>query len=357
VVGGIWYLRNLLQHGSPLWPFAIGPWGDPAPRFLGLVDATFAQDPLGTLDGRLGSYIDRLGGSWLLLAGGTVALVLGALAPGRVQPVRRPLLVAGVLTLVGCLIWTTAWGTGVSTSPLLSWPDGFAFSSLRYLLPAIGAGGVAVALVARAGGLLARGAAGLLITAVVWNLVKDAQLGSPWTPPLWVLVVGAIAGISVLALGAAAVARRTPRVPAIAAAGVAVVAGALLAPVSSGFVERSTTVPDSTAYARELVAWILKQPGYAGGDGSIGFASRGVLAQFAGDRFDHPLVLVPQHASCAEIEDMARRMPVVITHPLFLRGTLGVESYTGFRCLRRHHRPLLGLDPYYVYRLPDRTGR
>jgi hypothetical protein len=44
-------------------------------------------------------------------------------------------------------------------------------------------------------------------------------------------------------------------------------------------------------------------------------------------------------------------MPVVATHPLFFQGTLGVEPYTGRRCLQRH-RPVLNRDPFYVYRLP-----
>ena len=149
VVGGIWYLRNLIEHGSPLWPFAVGPFGDPAPRFLGLVDATFLKRPQATLDGNVGDYLARLGGTWLLLAGALVALALGAAAP-RLRALRRPLVVAGGLALASCLIWSTAWGTGLSTSPELTWPEGFVLSSLRYLLPAIGVAAVAVAIVARA---------------------------------------------------------------------------------------------------------------------------------------------------------------------------------------------------------------
>ena len=30
-VGGVWYLRNIAEHGSPLWPFAARPVGRPAP--------------------------------------------------------------------------------------------------------------------------------------------------------------------------------------------------------------------------------------------------------------------------------------------------------------------------------------
>ena len=357
VVGGIWYLRNLVEHGSPLWPFAPGPWGDPAPPFLGLVDATFLDDPAGTLEGRLGDYTERLGGTWLLLAGAVAALAFGALARDSARALRRPLLVTGGLALFGCLIWTGAWGTGLSSSPELTWPEGFTLSSLRYLLPAIGAATVAVAIAARAGGVAARLAIGLFAVALVWNLAEDAQLGPPWTPPLGVLPLGALAGLALLGLASIAAPRlapAAPRVGALPAWAVALVAavalGALLAPVSDGFVERWTKVSRSSAYGPELVSWFLDQPGFEDEDGTIGIASRGVIAQLAGDRFNQRLVLVPQHASCPEVERIARRMPVVVTHPLFFGGTLGVEGYSAHRCLARH-RPVLDRDPFYVYRL------
>ena len=130
----------------------------------------------------------------------------------------------------------------------------------------------------------------------------------------------------------------------------AVAAGLWLAPSADGFLARYTNVSRSSAYGPELVSWFLKQPGFDDKDGTIGIASRGVIAQLAGDRFNQHLVLVPQHASCAEVERIARRMPVVVTHPLFFGGTLGVEGYSGHRCLARH-RPVLDRDPFYVYRL------
>jgi hypothetical protein len=359
VVGGIWYLRNLLERGSPLWPFAIGPFGDPAPRFLGLVDTTFLAKPIGTLDGKLGDYAERLGGTWLLLVGALVVVAFALLAPRRVGALRRPLLVAGGLAVVGCLIWSTAWGTGLSSSPQLSWPEGFALSSLRYLLPAIGAALLAVAVATRAGGWAARCAAALLAVVLGWNLIQDVRLGSPWTPPAWVLPLGAVAGVAALALGTGALARLGPprRLPAPALAlGVAVLVGVLVAPVSNGFLERYTKLAHTTAYGQKLVSWFLDQPGFEDGDGTIGIASRGVIAQLAGDRFNQKLVLVPQHASCREVDRLARKMPIVATVPLYFHGTLGVEGYTGQRCLARH-RPVLDRDLFYVYRLPSPTLR
>jgi hypothetical protein len=358
VVGGIWYLRNLIQHGSPLWPFAVGPFGDPPPRFLSLVDATFLKRPHATLSGNVGDYLDRLAGTWLLLAGALVALVLGLAAP-RVRNLRRPLVVAGGLAVAGCLIWSTAWGTGLSTSPELTWAEGFALSSLRYLLPAIGVAAVAVAVVARAGGWLARAAGALLAVVLGWNLVKDAGLGSPWTPPIWVLVVGALAGLAVLVLGTAAAGRIgsgwRPATAAIAV-GLALAVGALLAPVGNGVLERYTKVPHSSAFGANLISWFLDQPGFDDDGGSIGIATRGVIAQLAGDRFNKKLVLVPQFASCAEVDRIARRMPIVATIPLYFHGTLGVESYTGQRCLARY-RPVVKRFPFSVYRLPAATLR
>jgi hypothetical protein len=353
VVGGLWYTRNLIDHGSPLWPFAAAPWGDEEPRFLALVNETFLSRPLATLDGQLDEFAERLGGTWLLLLGALGALAYGALAP-RARPVRGPLLAAGAFALAGCLIWSIAWSTGLPTSRGLAWPAGFPISSLRYLLPAIGAASVAVAVVARSGGVIGAVATGLLVVSLAWNLVEVVQLGSPWTPPAVVPALGVLAGVA--SLGVAALARPLAaaleqRLPgwgiALAAA---LVVGGLLGASANGFVERYTDVDRTTAYGPELVSWFVEQPGFEDGDWPIAIASRGVPAQLAGDHLRHPLMLLPQRASCREVERIARRMPVVVTHPVFLKGFQGVESYSGYRCLSRH-APALDRDPFYVYRL------
>jgi hypothetical protein len=170
-------------------------------------------------------------------------------------------------------------------------------------------------------------------------------------------LVGALAGLAVLlAAGAAGGARARPVPGAAVAVGLALLAGALLAPLGDGMLERYTKLPHTTAFGANLVAWFLDQPGFEDRDGSVAIASRVVMAQLAGDRFNKNLVLVPQHASCGEVAALARRMPVVTTIPLYFQGTLGVEDYTGERCLKRY-RPVLRRFPFTVYRLPAATLR
>ena len=126
------------------------------------------------------------------------------------------------------------------------------------------------------------------------------------------------------------------------------VLGVALTPAANGYVERWTHTENSSAYGPELVSWFVGRPDFEDGDGTIAIASRGLVAQLAGDHFDHPLELVPQRASCAEVRRLARRMPVVVTPTLFFRGTLGVEGYSAAACLKGV-RPELDEDPFFVY--------
>src|SRR4051794_36806478 len=49
-VGGVWYLRNLFEHGSPFWPLVAAPWGDPLPQSVQLVKTSFLDAPRATID-------------------------------------------------------------------------------------------------------------------------------------------------------------------------------------------------------------------------------------------------------------------------------------------------------------------
>src|SRR5829696_1499272 len=111
VVGGLWYLRNLVQHGSPLWPFVDAPWGDPSPRFLSLPSRTLLQHPVETLDGRLHEYTSRFAGALLLAFAAPVVALAGALGRSLPRPQRRAMVLAGGLSVAAWLIWSMAWGT------------------------------------------------------------------------------------------------------------------------------------------------------------------------------------------------------------------------------------------------------
>jgi hypothetical protein len=354
-IGGIWYARNLLQHGSPLWPFAAAPWGDPRPRFLELVDARFLERPAASLNGRWGTYASQLAGAIVLLAGALAVLVRGALAFRLPRRLRLELVVVGSVSLLALLAWSLAPGTGLPTSPGLLAPESWPLSTLRYLLPAIGAATVAVAVAARAGGVTAASATLALAAATAWNVVEAADLGLPYVPSAETVAVGAAAGLAVLAVALLA-SRRAPGrgwgglavagAPVVVVA--AVVAGLALAPAGQGFVERHSGVTGSTALGRGVAAWFAAQPGFDGGGMTIAFASRAVQAPLAGDHFTHPLELLPARASCAEVRARARRSAIVVTDPAFLRGLLGDRPYDAGRCLAGR-RPSYRDEAFSVY--------
>lgn len=354
VVGGVWYARNLIEHGSPLWPFIAAPWGEPSPRFIALVDSPFLASPIATLEGRLGQFSARLGGGWLVLAGAVAVLVYAALASRLQTGLRRPVLVSGALAVAALLLWSTAWGSGLPTAPELGFREGFSLSALRYMSPGIGVATIAVALATRVRGFVGAAATGLLAVALAWSVIATARLGAPWTPPASDLLLGALAGVAVV-VAAAILARPLRQIAYLVPAAAGVLLGvlavsAVLTAAGNGFIERYSRLDRTTAYGADLVSWFLEQPGFADGDQTIAIASRGVLGQLAGDRFRHRLRLAPQLASCAELERLARKMPVVVTPPGYFRGLLGLEDYSAPRCFARH-RPVFRQGSNAVYRL------
>ena len=139
----------------------------------------------------------------------------GTTASTCVPAARRPttllgLLVAGAVALGALLVWSLAWGTGLQRSSGLPGPDGWPISAIRYMLPAVGAALMAVALATRVPGPAGRVATALLVAALGWSLVADARLGAPYTPSVHVLALGAFAGLLVYG-GLVLAGRRTPR--------------------------------------------------------------------------------------------------------------------------------------------------
>ncbi|MEA2355868.1 MAG: hypothetical protein QOD61_1997, partial [Solirubrobacteraceae bacterium] len=132
VVGGTWYLRNLVVHGSPFWPLVPGPFGDPVPASLVPADVRFIARPLATLDGRLDAYARIVAGNLLLLAGGISAAALAR---------TRRVAAASAVTALSLLLWTDAPFTGLGRDPA----GDLSLATTRYLLPGVACGALALA--------------------------------------------------------------------------------------------------------------------------------------------------------------------------------------------------------------------
>jgi hypothetical protein len=310
VVGGTWYLRNWIDHGSPLWPFV----GGNVPDFLARFDESFLDDPSGTLRGRTGIYVD-------LLAGGLILLAAGLLAPFADR--GRAVLAAAGAALLATLAWMNAPFTGLAEDPFLS---ELSLTTTRYLLPAIAAAAAAIAFTR------SRAAAAILAAAALLSLQRSLALPFPGIPSLPVLLVGAAAGAALLP-----VARRVP-LPVYAVASVIA-----LTLIADGFGRRQAAV--GRLMSAEADAWLLAQPAFTEGDDPVAFAPQ-IHAVLAGDHLEHELSMIPPREPCART--LERRGWIVI-------GTLPLaETRTPFNavgCLSGE-RPVY-IDPWFrVYRRP-----
>ena len=263
LVGGLWPLRNLLDHGSPLWPFASGPFGDPVPAVIAAVQRSFIEHPGEMLDGRAGAYAEVLAGGLVLLAGAVLA--------ARYRRARY----ATAVLLVAILAWTAAPFTGIDS-------DEYAIGALRYLLPALAVAALAVSLAGT------RVAAAVLAVAFGWSLLRSLDAGFPVIPGaatlLGSLALGAVLGLAV---------KRLPRHPALAPA-LAVVAGAALALGAPGYVTRHAEVAQLDD---GLFAGLHALPGYEGSERPVAMAPA-VLPLVAGDRLEHEVVLLRPGSGC-----------------------------------------------------------
>lgn len=342
VAGGTWFVRNLLVHGSPLWPFEAAPWGDPVPRLVRLVTPTLFDRLQTTLLDDPGVWVAGFSGSLILLAGA----VLSPIFVFR----RRVVLAAGV-TLVGTLVWANSPVTGAGAIPGLAALAKTPIWAGRYLMPEFACGALALALAATDGGLLGRSAAlAALGGAVVWGLITDHHQHLVAVSHVWVLVcaIGALVavvmselwryvsrglGAAVQAIGSSR--RRETRLLAVAASTVA--AGILLAVGSDGFLSRHALV--TTELDASVARVLAAEPHYE-------ISNRPVLMDYeligplAGDTLSHPIALLPRHGSCSTIVDDAERDWVVIQlaarpripgHP----GIVYPPPGSGLSCLRR----------------------
>lgn len=342
-VGGVWYLRDLVVHGSPFWPLVSTPWGDPASAAISTYGGKFAADPIGLLGDHYGDYLSALGGGTVLILAGLIAPVL--------RPGRRSWLLSGAI-LVSLLVWSNSPFTGLPSDPSLR-NAGFvtiAANTTRYLLPAMAAGGLALVWLATRGGWAARVSTAVLSTTAVWNVVRLVLVGPPQVPRPSRLVLGAVAGLAaagLLAVGASRLSRAVAATPSWAAVVVAgAAAGLALAPSAQGYWVRQAQL--DLYGERGVVQWLARQPGFASGHEPVASTSFS-FAPFAGDHLQHPLSFLPNGASCGQVEARARAgWLVLIADPLSVsplaRGCLqGVTP--------RYRDPT-----YTIFRLPGGKG-
>ncbi len=282
VAGGVWYVRNVVVHGWPTWPVA-GPVGDPQPVYLRRIDPSFLSRPRATLEGRIDVYARVLAGGLALVAGGVLAPLVAR---------RRAVLATAAGAALSLLAWGLAPFTGRADSGVLD----LSLSTTRYLLPALAAGAVGLALAGRT----SRIARAVLAAAVVWSVIRTAQLGFPVLPAAATLLAGAVAGAAIGLL----------RPPRAVAASVAVVGGAvLLANGGDGWLSRhATTAATSAAPVERLFA---DAPGWAERREPVAFSPQ-VVGPIAGDRLRHAVSLIAPDESCRSVRRLARRGYVVI---------------------------------------------
>jgi hypothetical protein len=319
VIGGTWYARNLVAHGSPFWPFVAFPWGDPLPPFIDRMSDSLLDRPDQTLDGRLGSYRDRLAGGVILLAGGLAVPLLARR--------RAPLAAAGTVAVM-LLVWAGAPATGAPDPPV----QDVSLTTVRYLLPTIAVAALALGLAARGTGVGGVAAIFALAGGAIWNLERDLELGFGAVPPdSQLLGAGALGAVAAVLLARV----RIPRAARAAAAPVtAALAASLLALAASGYLERHA---DARPYhSAELVGWFAARPGFERDERPIWMAPT-VLGLLAGDTLQRRPELIPADEPCARVRERRRAGWVVIR---LRRAAATLHPFTAGRCLA-------GIEPAY----------
>jgi hypothetical protein len=322
VIGGVWYVRNLIDHGSPFWPLSTTPWGDPIPAPFRAVDVSLLNNFHATLHARTDAY-------WRVLAGGVI-LVVGAVA--SVLWATRGAAKWGALVVVATLlIWAASPYTGISSSTQL------AIGATRYLLPCMLAAAVVVALAARGagalrGGVSRRGAGALrggvsrrgavaevlsalvLLGALAVNIDRDAPLGFPNAPPVRLLLIAAAVAAAVAVVAELGVRARDAsawltRWGASLVAGVVAVAAlaTLLVPVNGYMTSHAGT----GLFDAGLVRWLDSRAAFRHGHEPV-LIGPVTVAVLTGARLAHPLILLPGDDRCATLVRQARDAWVVM---------------------------------------------
>jgi hypothetical protein len=318
LVGAPWYVRDTLTHGWPLWPFSSGPTGDAVPHAMSLFTVSFLDRPAAS--------VSAFGTNYLKAVGGGVGLIAGTLAVPLVVRSRAALLIAAVAS-AAVLAWAAAPYTGIARNGFLA---PLALTTTRYMLSALAACAVALAVAARDATPLGRRLTiGLLAAATIGSLVAEAITGFPAAPNLFYLLAGAAVGATA---GWLAPAIPAPRVaPAVLSGATLLLAVAFLALSARVWLYREA---EDTSYNHALLSFMLGQPGFLTGSQPISFAPA-VLASLAGPRLTHPIELIPPRASCPAVQARLKRGWVIVWPNEFVAGI--TTPFDAAYCLRDEH--------------------
>jgi hypothetical protein len=297
--GGLWYLRNLIAHGSPLWPFVSAPWGDPVPPLLDSVDFSLLERPRETLEGQWPIYRLTLSGGLVLLAG-------DLLAPAWAR--RRDVAAAAAATAAALLAWASAPFTGAGAAPFLQ------VNTLRYLIPAMAAGALALALSGRGGRRTRRWVAVVLGAALAWS--AKTYIDDPYLPGEGTLILASLAATAAAAIVVRSRARALPVIAAVIAMTATAVGG-------DHYAQRHAAAGD---FDSGVVNFFTTQQSWRDGKQPIAFSPT-PIALLAGNKLDHSLDLIDPDESCAQVRERLTGGWVVVRdvdRKLF--GTLAAEQ-------------------------------
>ncbi len=287
-VGGVWPLRNLIDHGSPLWPLVSVPGSDAVPPALAPLRDSFLMHARTLVGTHYNGYLDVVAGGLVL---GAAAVVLPLVRRSRAA------LCAGAAAGAALLAWGVAPYTGIRS-------DDFAVGATRYLLPALAACALAAGLAARGAGPRLRTAVAVALAgSIAWSCWRTVALGYPYVPSAgWLVAVGVLGALAAWGWG------RGPawddRVARVAAA-VACVVG--LGVAGDGYVARhaATGLPDGPLLRAAAV------PGLLGGSRPIATAP-GTVVMLRGDHFRHALSVIGAGEPCPALLGLLRAGAVVL---------------------------------------------
>jgi hypothetical protein len=325
LVAGFWYLRNILLHGSPLWPTVGTPWGAPrssyfnnAPRFL--------DQPLTYLTHALNHRVK---------AGGIPLLLAGIAAPLFTR--RMAVRICAIVAALGTALWMFTPFSGETD-----------FATTRYLFPLMAASMAALVLAANEEAWRRTLITLFLLASIAWNmfhlngpidgfvrsttLLAGAALGA-----LLTLVVGPRWTVKVLSL------------PVGLRAGiVAVCISGLLVAFVPGYFERHLEIEAGRMRTNSIVPvarWLSGQDRFVS-DGDPIAMTWGLYGPLTGDRLQHPLKLVRDSAPCATFDQHAAAGWLLIRRSE--RGR-DVPGYQHARDCLRDRSPVYSDTEYVVF--------